>query len=105
MLLKLDGIWIDCILGDRPEERTNPQRIRIDAEFSLPMAAADSDRLEDTLDYVELKTRICEIAKGAKAQMMERLAKTICEATGARMVRVTKFGTVEGLDSVSVEYP
>ncbi len=107
MLLKLDGIKVCCILGDRAEERAAPQEVRMDLVLELPPGAAASDRLEDTIDYVAVKDKACAIAIAAKAQMMERLAKLVFDGLGpaCRQVRIVKRGTVEGLESASVEYP
>lgn len=107
MLLKLDGIKVHCILGDRPEERTTPQEVRIDLVLELPPGAAEIDRLEGTIDYVAVKDKACAIAIDAKAQMMEHLAKLVFDGLkpACRCVRITKRGTMAGLESASVEYP
>ncbi|MBO7482665.1 MAG: dihydroneopterin aldolase, partial [Kiritimatiellae bacterium] len=51
MVLRISGLSVDCIIGDLPEERGREQRLRVDAELTVPLAAALSDDLHDTADY------------------------------------------------------
>ena len=115
MTLNLNGLDVDCIIGDRADERTRPQTLRIDATLEIPPAAAQSDALRDTLDYVTLTEDIRRGLVAAKCQMIERAAKIsfdVCAAAcrpvaGARPLRVTvtKSGAIPGLASASVCYP
>ena len=115
MTLKLNGIEVACIIGDRPDERVRLQTLRIDAELEIPPDAAGSDRLGETIDYAALAERIRSALVAAKCQMIERAAKISYEAcedacrgvAGARAVRVTvtKAGAIPGLASASVAYP
>ena len=34
MLLRLNGIDVDCVIGERPDERTRLQTLRIDVELT-----------------------------------------------------------------------
>lgn len=107
--LRLNGIEVDCILGDLPEERVSEQRIRVDValEFDQQDAAA-SDRLEDTVDYALLVGNIREALEDARCRLLERAADVVADVCLAdpRVERVTasvrKFGTVPGLGSAEV---
>ena len=115
MTLNLNGLDVDCIIGDRADERTRPQTLRIDATLEIPPAAAQSDALRDTLDYVTLTEDIRRGLVAAKCQMIERAAKVVFDACARRCatlagaavtrVAVTKAGTLPRLDSVTVVYP
>ena len=53
--LKLNGIEVECIIGDQPEERESEQRLLVDVALDIDLAdAAESDRLDDTVDYALL---------------------------------------------------
>ena len=53
--LILNGIEVECIIGDQPEERESEQRLLVDVALDIDLAdAAESDRLEDTVDYALL---------------------------------------------------
>ena len=115
MTLKLNGIEVACVIGDRPDERVRLQTLRIDAELEIPAGAATSDCLGETIDYAALADAIRAALVAAKCQMIERAAKIafdVCEAAcrsvvGAHSLRVTvtKFGAIPGLASASVVYP
>ena len=104
MTLELNGLSVDCIIGELPEERTRLQRLRVDAALTVADAAATSDELADTVDYAALTDRI----RAAECRMIERAAKValdVCRAdTKVRhaRVKVTKSGAIPGLESASV---
>jgi len=107
MKLSLNGIDVECIIGDLPEERVRPQRLVVDAELEIGDEASFSDRLDDTVDYAALARRVREALVAAKCRMIERAARVAleeCMADGrvaAAEVRVTKSGAVERLGSAS----
>ena len=115
MKLKLNGIEVLCVIGERADERNGLQKLRLDVELEIPSAAADTDRLADTLDYADLARRIRAALVAAKCRMIEHAAKVafdVCAETcralpSARPVGVvvTKSGAVAGLESASVAYP
>ena len=107
MKLRLNGIEVDCVIGDRPDERDRVQRLVVDVELDVPDAAAETDELADTVDYAALSERIRAALVAAKCRMIERAAKVVYDALpvrGAKVI-VTKAGAVPGLASASVVYP
>ena len=38
--LKLNGIEVECVLGDLPEERTREQRIQVDVSLEMDLESA-----------------------------------------------------------------
>ena len=104
MTLRLNGIDVDCIIGERPDERTRLQTLRVDVELE----AAETDELSDTVDYAALAARIREALSAAKCRMIERAAKVVRDVClsepkvlGAK-VRVVKSGAVPHLESAEV---
>ena len=115
MTLKLNGLEAPCIIGERADERHRLQKLRVDVELAIPPTAAETDRLEDTVDYAALAEEIRAALVAAKCRMVERAAKVafdVCSracpaSAGARPLRVTvtKAGAVPGLESASLTYP
>ena len=108
MTLELNGLTVFCIIGELPEERVNPQMLRVDLVLTVDGAAATTDELADTVDYAALAARVRAALVAAECRMIERAAKLaldVCLAetkVSAAKVRVTKSGAVAGLESASV---
>ena len=113
MILRLNGIAVDCVIGERPDERGRLQRLSVDAELEVGARAAESDELADTVDYAALAERVRSELVAARCRMIERAAKVAFDACAAaagdrgRVLRatVTKRGAVPGLESASATYP
>ena len=107
MKLELNGIDVDCIIGERPDERTRTQRLRVDVVLAVDGRAAETDELGDTVDYAALAEKIRAALVAAKCRMIERAAKVVCdlcladEKVSAAKVRVTKSGAVAHLESAA----
>jgi len=110
MILKLNNIDVDCIIGDRPEERIRTQHLRIDVVLTVCDRAAESDQLGDTVDYAVLTEKIREALMLAKCRMIERAARIVAEAclTDDKVshvtASVTKTGAIAHLKSASAIY-
>ena len=107
--LKLNGIEVECIIGDQPEERENEQRLLVDVALDIDLEeAAASDRLDDTVDYSLLVGNIREALEDAQCRLLERAAGVVADVclSDPRVERVTvgvrKFGSVSGLGSAEV---
>jgi len=108
--LKLNGIEVECIIGDQPEERETEQRLLVDVALDIDLAdAAESDRLDDTVDYALLVGNIREALEDAQCRLLERAAGVVADVclVDPRVERVTvgvrKFGSVSGLGSAEVK--
>lgn len=110
MTLKLNGIAVDCVIGERPDERDRLQRLRVDAELEISDCAAETDELGDTVDYAALAEKIRAALVAAKCKMIERAAKVVYDVCRAEAkvlsatVMVTKGGAVPGLGSATAIY-
>ena len=108
--LKINGIEVECVLGDLPEERTREQKIQVDVSLELDLEAASaSDSIDDTVDYALLVGNIREALEDAKCRLLERAAGVVADVclSDPRVERVTvgvrKFGSVSGLGSAEVK--
>ena len=107
MKLELNGIDVDCIIGERPDERTRTQRLRVDVVLTVGDKASETDELSDTVDYATLAEGIRAALVTAKCKMIERAAKVVAdlcladEKVSAAKVRVVKSGAVPHLESAA----
>lgn len=99
-----------CIVGIYPEERKKTQEVEISltiyADLSKP---AQSDSIEDTIDYKAVKKDVLELVENSQYYLVERLAGRIAEVVlaypGVEAVDVTldKPGALRFARSVAVE--
>ena len=107
MKLELNGIDVDCIIGERPDERTRTQRLRVDVVLTIVDAVTETDELSDTVDYAALTERIRAALVAAKCKMIERAAKVVCDLcladtkVSAAKARVVKSGAIAHLESAA----
>lgn len=107
MKLRIDGIEVDCVIGERPDERVRTQRLLVDAELEVGDAAAETDDIADAVDYAALAERIRAALVEAKCRLIERAAKVVRDVcltdprVGAARVSVTKAGAVPRLASAT----
>lgn len=107
MKLELNGIDVECIIGERPDERMRPQHLRVDVVLTIGDRASETDELADTVDYAVLTEGISEALVAAKCRMIERAAKVVLdlclaeEKVSAAKVRVTKSGAIPYLESAT----
>ncbi|NGX41917.1 MAG: Dihydroneopterin aldolase [Chlamydiae bacterium] len=72
---------IVCILGIEDEERVKEQEIFVDFRVTTDFSnSADSDHLEDTIDYVTLAEICTRLAKENQFQLLEKYAAEVLEA-------------------------
>lgn len=110
MKLELNGIEVECVIGEREDERDRLQRLRIDVVMDIPDDAAETDALEDTVDYAELTETIRAELIAAKCRMIERaayLVAVVCKRdprVRSVTAHVTKSGAIPHLASASAVY-
>ena len=108
-VVKVNGIEVVCILGERAEERVHPQRVLVDVALELDLEdAAATDSLEETVDYSLLVLNIREALEEAKCRLLERAAGVVADVCLAEprvqraTVTVRKFNGVPGIASAEV---
>lgn len=110
MILGLNEIEVECVIGERADERTRLQQLLIDVELEIPETAAKTDDLADTVDYAALTEKIRSALVAAKCRMIERAAALVAEVCRAeKLVRhvkvaVTKVGAIPYLKSATAIY-
>lgn len=110
MKLELNGIDVECVIGEREDERNRLQRLRVDVTLEIPDDASETDALEDTVDYAELAEEIRKALVDAKCKMIERAAFLVTEVcrrdprVKSVEARVTKSGAIPHLESAAAVY-
>lgn len=74
----INDLLVRCVIGARESERRDKQDVVINISLQADLKKAClSDRLEDSIDYRDLKKRIVRMAEGSSFQLVERLAEEI----------------------------
>jgi FolB domain-containing protein len=99
-----------CVVGVNPEERVNKQDILVNVTLETDLARSGaSDRIEDTVDYKDLKNRILSAVEDSQFFLIERLAECIAEVcladkrVQAATVTIDKPGALRFARSVAIE--
>ncbi len=78
--IEFRGLHVLAICGALPEERDRPQPLEMDLDVEADLGdAADSDRLEDTVDYARVVGAASRVAHGGRFVLLEHLALRIAE--------------------------
>ena len=90
----LTSLSTEAVIGIFDWEREVRQRIEIDLEMSFDIAvAAQSDSIDDTLNYKSVAKRVLAFVEGSRFQLVETLADRVAGLVLAEfpvaMVRVT----------------
>jgi dihydroneopterin aldolase len=95
--IELDGMVFSGRHGVRPAEREEPQEFRVDVSVDADLLEAGrSDRVEDTVDYRQIRSIAKDVIEGESAKLIETLAQRIAdrvlqlERVAAVSVRVAK---------------
>ena len=99
-----------CIVGIFPEEREKPQDVLINVALECDVAdAAESDRIEDTVDYKALNKAIISLVEASSFNLLESLAQAILKLCmdAPKVIHATvtvdKPGALRFAKSVAVE--
>ena len=97
MTMELHGIELHAFHGVLEHERREGQRFLVDVELDLADAiAAETDRIEDALDYRDVVATVVEISDGRAYYLLEALAAALADTlvdrfpVAAARVRVRK---------------
>ncbi len=110
MIIRVKNLRLRTIIGIQDWERKKKQDIVINLEIeSDGSAAAESDRIEDSVDYKSLTKKVIQVVESSKFHLLEKLSSTIASAImeneRVRRVRVEvdKPHALRFADSVSIE--
>jgi dihydroneopterin aldolase len=105
----LGGLKVDTVIGIWDWERKIRQTVIIDLEISADIRrAAETDSIDDTLNYKQVSKRVQQFVADSSFQLVETLAEKIAaivrdefEVEWVR-VRVNKPGAIRGAQDVGV---
>jgi FolB domain-containing protein len=79
--LKIRDFTLPVRLGVSPEERANPQEVRVSVEihFFAPPLATSTDQLNDTVSYARICEAIRKHVEAHEFKLIEKLANDLFE--------------------------
>ncbi len=108
-IVYLHGLKVECVIGVWEWERRVKQTLVLDVDMAADIRrAAESDALEDTLNYKVVAKRLIEYASQSQFQLIEtlahRLAAVLEDEFGLSWfrLRVSKGGAVRGCRDVGI---
>ena len=108
-IIYLKDLRIDTIIGIYDWERRTRQTVILDIEMAFDIKkAAQSDAIEDTLNYKAVAKRLIDFVENSEYQLVETLAERIAEIIlkdfDVSWLRLTlnKQGAVRGVRDVGV---
>lgn len=77
----IEGLTLQSIIGVYDWERTEKQRVIVDAELTYSLSqAGQTDSVADTIDYAAVVELLKTVAEDNSPQLLERLANIMCQA-------------------------
>lgn len=108
--IHIRDLGVRCIVGINPDERREKQDVILNITLYADLqSACQSDRIEDTLDYRQVKKRVLAMAEDSSYLLLERLAERVAQVCleSPRVERVAvavdKPGALRFARSVAVE--
>ncbi|MEJ2141261.1 MAG: dihydroneopterin aldolase [Gammaproteobacteria bacterium] len=108
-IIYLSDLRIDTVIGIFDWERRVKQTISLDIEMATDIRkAAETDTIDDTLDYKSVAKRIIAFVGQSEFQLVETLAERICDIILNEFnvpwvkLRLNKQGAVRGARDVGV---
>jgi dihydroneopterin aldolase len=65
--------------GVHAQEKEQTQRFKINVELTFETSAAQTDNIDDTLNWSEIRDQIVSVTKNNSFNLVEKLAKAITE--------------------------
>jgi dihydroneopterin aldolase len=77
--IAINALRLPVVIGCGDQERAQPQPIRFDVEIALeaPPRCAETDQLDQTLDYDAVAEAIRRVASRAEYRLLERLVAVV----------------------------
>ncbi len=108
-IIYLSDLRINTVIGIYDWERRVKQTIILDLEMAADIqAAANSDRIEDTLNYKDVAKRLFAYVGESEFELVETLAEKVAEMIITEFkvpwlrLKVNKQGAVRGVRDVGV---
>jgi len=78
--IHIRDLGVRCIVGINPDERREKQDVILNITLYADLqSACQSDRIEDTLDYRQVKKRVLAMAENSSYLLLERLAECVAQ--------------------------
>ena len=84
MRIALSGIELDGYHGVLDHERREGQRFLFDVELEVGEEAAQSDRIEDAVDYRDVAAAVREVSDARAHHLLESLVSAVADELLAR---------------------
>ena len=108
-IIYLSDLKIDTVIGIYDWERRITQTVSFDLEMATDIRkAADSDTIEDTLDYKAVAKRLIQFVSESEFQLVETLAERVAEIILTEFnvpwvrLRLNKKGAVRHASGVGI---
>ena len=76
--IHIRDLHVRCIVGIYPSERQEKQDVTINITLHADLRkAGQSDRIEDTVDYKQIKKRVLALVEQSECFLVERLAEQV----------------------------
>jgi len=105
----IEGLEVRTVIGIYDWEREIRQTVRLDLEMAWDIAkAAQTDSIEDTLDYKAVSKRLIAFVESSSFGLIETLAEHCAEILLAEFrvpwlrLKMSKPGAVRGSENVAV---
>jgi dihydroneopterin aldolase len=106
----ISELTIDCVVGIWDWERRVTQKVVIDLEMATDIRkAAQSDHIDDTIDYKRVSKRLIAFVSESQFQLVETLTERIAQLVVTEFgvswvkVRLNKRGALRGARDVGIE--
>jgi 7,8-dihydroneopterin aldolase/epimerase/oxygenase len=90
MTIELSGLVVFGHHGYLEEERRLGQRFLVDLQVDVHGDAAESDRIDDTVDYRQLAALVREVFAGQERLLLEALAGAVADGIVERFAAVER---------------
>jgi len=79
--IRIRRLRLPCLIGAADWERARRQEVVLDVTLQADLSAAGrSDRLEDTVDYGRLASRLAALVEASSFRLLEALAEAVAAA-------------------------
>ncbi len=109
-IIRITDLKLKTIIGINAWERTTKQDVILNLQLNFDSSkAAQTDNINDTIDYKALKKRIIELVKASKFFLLEKLVEEVLSLIMSdpkilqATVRIDKPKALRFAKSVSVE--
>lgn len=78
-IIFIQGLRVQTIVGIYEWEKQFKQPLIFDLELATNLkSAAESDKIEDTVDYKQISDEIIEMVEGNQFELLETIGESIC---------------------------